>query len=78
MNNEILTIKTEYGKENKFEVVDKIKLDSNEYVILSPVGSDLAYAYKTSINNGFIEYESLSIGSEFKKVLKEYNNKNEK
>lgn len=72
-NNETITVVNEYGKKVDLELIDAIKMDGNEYVIVGPKDSDEAYAYRSVVKNGETEYSSIGLGAEFKKVLDKYN-----
>lgn len=76
--NETITVVNEFGKNVDLELIDAVKVDGNEYVIVGPKDSDEAYAYKTVTKNGMVEYTSLGVGAEFKKVLDKFNEHNEK
>lgn len=71
--NETITVLNEYGKKVDLELIDAIKVDGSEYVIVGPKDSDEAYAYKSVVKNGEVEYYSIGTGEEFKKVLDKYN-----
>jgi uncharacterized protein YrzB (UPF0473 family) len=76
-NVQVITVKDEYGKDVKLEIVDVVKVDSKEYVIVSPLGSEEAYAYRTIEKNGEREYISIGEGEEFRKVLEKFNSMDE-
>lgn len=69
---EIITVLNENGEKVDLELIDAIKMDGNEYVIVGPKDSDEAYAYKSVLINGETEYLSIGQGQEFKKVLKKF------
>ncbi len=69
---EIITVLNENGEKVDLELIDAIKMDGNEYVIVGPKDSDEAYAYKSVLVNGETEYLSIGQGQEFKKVLKKF------
>lgn len=71
--NETITVLNEYGKKVDLELIDAIKVDGNQYVIVGPKDSDEAYAYKSVVKNGETEYFSVGQGAEFKKVLDKFN-----
>ena len=71
--NETITVVNEYGKKVDLELIDAIKVDGSEYVIVGPKDSNEAYAYKSVVKNGEVEYYSIGTGEEFKKVLDKYN-----
>lgn len=71
--NETITVLNEFGKKVDLELIDAIKVDGNQYVIVGPKDSDEAYAYKSVVKNGETEYFSIGKGEEFKKVLDVYN-----
>ena len=71
--NETITVVNEFGKKIDLELIDAIKLDGNQYVIVGPKDSNEAYAYKSVVKNGEKEYFSIGTGEEFKRVLDKYN-----
>lgn len=71
--NKLITVVNESGKKVDLELIDIVKMNGNEYVIVGPKDSNEAYAYKTVIKNGETEYLSIGQGEEFKKVLQKYN-----
>ena len=71
--NETITVLNEFGKKVDLELIDAIKVDGKQYVIVGPKDSDEAYAYKSVVNNGETEYTALGQGAEFKKVLDKFN-----
>ena len=71
--NEIITVVNENGETVELELIEAIKMDGNEYVIVGPKDSDEAYAYKSTRKDGEIEYKSIGQGAEFKKVLQKFN-----
>jgi len=73
--NEIITVLNENGEKVDLELIDAIKVDGTNYVIVGPKDSDEAYAYKSALVNGEIEYTSIGQGAEFKKVLQKYSEK---
>jgi uncharacterized protein YrzB (UPF0473 family) len=77
-NAQVITVTNEYGKEEKLEVIDIINLEQNQYAIVSPVGSDVAYAYKMFKKGNEIEYKSIGQGKEFNTVLEKYNSMQDK
>jgi uncharacterized protein YrzB (UPF0473 family) len=69
-----INVTNEDGKQEKLEIIDALKINQKEYVIVSPVDSDNAYAYKViGEHNGEREYESIGNGKEFQMVLQKYN-----
>jgi hypothetical protein len=74
---EVIKIKDEFGKDVSLEIIEVFKIDASEYAIVSPVGSEEAYAYRTFLNNGEREFESIGDGKEFEKVLEKYNSMHE-
>ena len=72
-NNKTITVVNENGEIVDLELIDAVKVDGNEYVIVGPKESDEAYAYKSVIRNGETEYLSIGQGEEFKRVLQKYN-----
>jgi hypothetical protein len=71
--NETITVVNEFGKNVVLELIDAVKVDGKEYVIVGPKDSDEAYAYKSVVKNGETEYFSVGVGPEFKRVLDVYN-----
>jgi len=71
-SNEIITVINQDGVKVDLELIDAIKMDGNQYVIVGPKGSDEAYAYKSVVRNGETEYLSIGQGEEFKRVLQKY------
>lgn len=71
--NKLITVVNKNGEKVALELIDIIKMDGNEYVIVGPENSNEACAYKSVINNGETEYLSIGQGEEFKKVLQKYN-----
>lgn len=69
----LITVVNETGKKVDLELIDTIRIDEDEYVIVGPKDSDEAYAYKATIKNGQKEYFSIGQGAEFKRVLDKYN-----
>ena len=76
-NPEIITIKNEFGKEEKLEVIEIINIEKNQYAIVSSVGSEEAHAYRMTRKGNEIEYKSVGVGQEFKAVLDKFNANNE-
>lgn len=72
-NNETITVLTQNGEKVDLELIDAIKMDGNEYVIVGDKDSDDAYAYKSVVKDGETQYLSIGQGEEFKKVLQKYN-----
>jgi uncharacterized protein YrzB (UPF0473 family) len=72
-SNQIITVKDEYGKDVKLEIIETLEVDNNKYAIVSPIGSEEAYAYRTIEKNGEIEYISVGYGEEFERVLEKFN-----
>ena len=54
--NETITVLNEFGKKVDLELIDAIKMDGNEYVIVGPKDSEEAYAYRSVVKNGETEY----------------------
>ena len=71
--NEVITVINQDGEKVDLELIDTIKMDGSQYVIVGPKGSDEAYAYKSLVKNGETEYLSIGQGEEFKRVLQKYN-----
>jgi hypothetical protein len=71
--NQIITVKNEFGKDEKLEVIEVIDLESKQYAIVSPVNSEVAYAYRMIRKGNEIEYKSIGEGKEFNNVLQKYN-----
>lgn len=74
-NTEIITVINATGERVDLELIDVFDMDGNNYVIVGPMESDEAYAYKSSVKNGETEYFLIEQGEEFKRVLKKYNEK---
>ena len=74
--NEIITVLNENNEKVDLELIDAIKMDGTNYVIVGPKDSNEAYAYKSVVVNGEVEYKSIGQGEEFKKVLKKYSENN--
>jgi predicted HAD superfamily phosphohydrolase len=70
---QIITVKNEFGKDEKLEVIEVINLDNKQYAIVSPIDSEVAYAYKMMRKGNEIEYKSIGAGKEFNDVLQKYN-----
>jgi len=68
-----ITVTMDNGKQEKLEVLEKIDIADKHYVIVAPEDSDLAYAYRVTVKGKFEEYQSVSAGKEFDKVLEKYN-----
>lgn len=71
--NETITVLNEFGKKIDLELIDSLKVDGDQYVIVGPKDSNEAYAYKSVVKNGETEYFSIGKGEEFKRVLDKYN-----
>ena len=71
--NETITVQNEFGKEVDLELIDTVKVDGTNYIIVGPKDSDEAFAYKSVVKNGVNEYLSIGVGAEFKKVLDKFN-----
>ncbi|KOA19657.1 hypothetical protein CLHOM_17460 [Clostridium homopropionicum DSM 5847] len=72
-----ITVENEYGKKVELELIDRLVIGNDKYVIVSPPGTEEANAYReVSRGNGQIEYASIGSGAEFQRVLQEYNSKN--
>ncbi|KYH28425.1 MULTISPECIES: DUF1292 domain-containing protein [Clostridium] len=72
-----ITVTNEFGKKVELELVDRISIGKDTYVIVAQPGADTANAYReVSRKNGMIEYASIGSGAEFQRVLKAYNEKN--
>jgi predicted HAD superfamily phosphohydrolase len=74
---QIITVKNEFGKDEKLEVIEVINLDNKQYAIVSPIDSEVAYAYKMMRKGNEIEYKSIGAGKEFNDVLQKYNEEQE-
>lgn len=73
--NEVITVINEDGARLDLELIETIRMDGNQYVIVGPKGSDEAYAYKSVVKSGEIEYLAIGQGEEFKRVLQKYSEK---
>lgn len=72
-----ISVTNEYGKKIELELIDRIVIGKDSYVIVSEPGAENANAYReVSRGNGMIEYASIGSGAEFERVLKVYNEKN--
>ena len=74
--NASIMVENDKGQQVELEVIDRLTLDGNEYVVVSEKTSDNAYAFKVEMKNGKKDYQSIGDGPEFAKVLKAYNLKN--
>lgn len=73
MMNSITVIKDD-GQKQELEIIDTLKINATEYVIVSEKSSDNAYAYKVvGATRGEKEYASVGNGKEFNMVLQKYN-----
>lgn len=74
---EVISVIDSSGKKVDLELIDTIRFDGNEYLIVSAPNSNEAYAYKTTTTaSGEKEYSCLKEGDEFRKVLQKYNEGN--
>lgn len=72
-----ITVTNEFGKQVQLELIDRLIIGNDSYVIVAEPGSENANAYReVSRENGMIEYASIGAGAEFQRVLKAYNEKN--
>lgn len=72
-----ITVENEYGKKVELELIDRVIIGNDKYVIVSAPGSESATAYReVSRGNEKIEYASIGAGAEFQRVLEAYNAKN--
>lgn len=71
-----ISVTNEYGKKVELELIDRITIENDNYVIVALPDSENATAYREmSRENGMIEYASIGSGAEFQRVLKVYNEK---
>lgn len=75
MNKPFMTVENAKGKTVELELVDTVFVEDLKYIIVSEIGSDDAYAYRVDEDHGAPKYSSIGNGSEFKRVLKKYNEK---
>lgn len=74
MHKEIIEVYNDLGKKIELEIIDVVKINSDEYVIAGPKDSNEAYAYKAVKRTASeIEYMSIGSGAEFNRVLEKYN-----
>lgn len=72
-----ISVTNEFGKKVELELIDRLTIGNDSYVIVAMPGSEDATAYREmSRGNGMIEYASIGSGAEFQRVLKVYNEKN--
>lgn len=67
-----ITVKDENGKRVDLEVIEALKVDNKEYVIVSIPGTEDAHAYRTEVKNGERDFISIGNGDEFKRVAEAY------
>jgi predicted HAD superfamily phosphohydrolase len=72
-NSQVITVKNEFGKDETLEVIDVINIENKQYAIVSPMDSEVAYAYRMIRKGNEIEYKSIGAGKEFNAVLQKYN-----
>ncbi|MGG7163186.1 DUF1292 domain-containing protein [Clostridium ihumii] len=70
---EIFKINDAHGNTVEMELIDKLFVDNKEYIIAGPKNANEAYAYRVTHLGSEVQYDSVSKGPEFDKVLKEYN-----
>lgn len=72
--NKIIEVYNDLGKKIELEIIDVVKIKSDEYVIAGPKDSNEAYAYKAvKRTEKDIEYMSIGSGAEFNRVLEKFN-----
>lgn len=71
----IMSFKDEDGNKIDFEVVAKIYLEEQEYLILAPVdeNSEDEYVFRVDEIDGAVEFNAVDDDAEFLAVKKEYN-----
>lgn len=73
-HSEFITVYNDAGKKVELELIDVVKLGSDEYVIAGPKDSNEAYAYKAVKRSASeVEYMSIGAGAEFNRVLAKFN-----
>ncbi|SHH50822.1 Protein of unknown function [Clostridium collagenovorans DSM 3089] len=77
MSEAFMVVENGKGEQVELELVDRLNIDSKEYVILSQMNSDDAFAYRIDEKNGKRKYSSIGAGAEFKKVFDAYVQKHE-
>jgi uncharacterized protein YrzB (UPF0473 family) len=69
----IITFMGEDGKAVELQLVERLKIEEDEYVLFAPIGEeDDAYVYKVSMVDGKETYEGVEDDDEFERVLEEY------
>ncbi|WP_176461647.1 DUF1292 domain-containing protein [Anaeromicrobium sediminis] len=69
----IITFMGEDGKAVELQLVERLKIEDDEYVLFAPVGEDDdAYVYRVTIEDGKESYEGVEDDDEFERVLEEY------
>jgi hypothetical protein len=77
MSKPFMIVENGKGEKVELELVDRINIENDNYVILSQIGTDEAFAYKVINKNGQNQYASIGAGAEFKRVLEKYNEKHD-
>ncbi|MEG2353091.1 MAG: DUF1292 domain-containing protein [Clostridium sp.] len=72
MSEPFIIVENANGEEVELELVEKFNIEEKEYVILSQLNKDDAFAYRVDEKNGVKKYASIGAGSEFKKVFDAY------
>ncbi len=76
MSKEIIAFSDEDGNKVEFQVVEKINIDEEKYVLLAKEEEEEdgdAYVYKIVEEDGVEQYVAVNDDDEFEKVLEEYN-----
>lgn len=72
-NKNVITFKGEDGNTVALELVERLKIEEDEYVLLAHLEEDDdAYVYKVTTVDGVENYESVQDDDEFERVLEEY------
>ncbi|WP_187296329.1 DUF1292 domain-containing protein [Tepidibacter mesophilus] len=74
MSKEIVAFSDEDGNKVEFEIVEKINIEEEKYVLLAREEEDGdAYVYKIVEEDGVEQYVAVNDDDEFERVLEEYN-----
>lgn len=74
MSKEIIAFSDEDGNKVELEVVEKINIDQEKYVLLAREEEEGdAYVYKIVEEDGVEQYVAVNDDDEFERVLEEYN-----
>lgn len=71
---EIMAFKDESGSKVEFEVVARLQVDNQDYMILSPMegGEEDAFAFRVDEENGKPVYNFVEDEAEFERVQSQY------